>query len=164
MKSGDLRHAGCSDVMVSAKLNGRNFLVTGRWSRKLNACLVCEAQTPAGLDCFAAIQLLRPVSSMGRNLQFVDGESGRRVVRSAVHRTIERSLSQPRMKVGFRGIADSRPARRPTSGIGNSRLSAAKAERQHPVFAVGRPCARTSPRNRFCRTPPNQPYQPDLDR
>ena len=43
MKLADLRHAGCPDVMVSAKLNGRSFLVAGRWSRKLNACLVCEA-------------------------------------------------------------------------------------------------------------------------
>ena len=65
MKLGDLRHAGCSDAMVSAKLNGRNFPVTGRLSRKLNACLVCEAQTPAALDCFATLQLRRPVSSMG---------------------------------------------------------------------------------------------------
>ena len=43
MKLADLRHAGCPDVMVSAKLNGRDFLVTGCLSRKLNACLVYEA-------------------------------------------------------------------------------------------------------------------------
>ena len=43
MKLGDLRHAGCPGFMVSAKLNGRDFLVTGCLSRKLNACLVYEA-------------------------------------------------------------------------------------------------------------------------
>ena len=43
MRLADLRRAGCAGFMVSAKLNRRNFLVAGRWSRKLNACLVCEA-------------------------------------------------------------------------------------------------------------------------
>ena len=43
MKPGQLCRAGCPGFMVSVKLNGRNFLVAGRWSRKLNACLVYEA-------------------------------------------------------------------------------------------------------------------------